>query len=124
MREARWINRDPSGAMRFNMRASSEGRAWNGLSASIFDSSGGYAEARARPYHSVIIQIGAPVGASCRCDGVVQRRRATPGDIDILPEAASASWQEDGPTTQLDIHVSPALVSSAAESMALDPDKV
>ena len=125
MRQVSAIRPDLNARMKSTVRVSSAGRAWNGLSASIYDTFGGYAETRSRPFHSIVMHIGAPVSAWCRCDGrALHRRRATPGDIDLLPEDVSASWQEDGPTTQLDIHLAPALVRSAADSMALDPDKV
>ncbi|HYK54317.1 MAG TPA: AraC family transcriptional regulator [Candidatus Eremiobacteraceae bacterium] len=110
--------------MAFRTRMSSDGRAWHGLRASVFDTTGGFAKAGPRSHHSVVLHIGSPVNASCQCDGVTKHRRSTPGDIDILPDVASATWQEDGPTTQLDIQLAPALVRTAADSMALDPDRV
>jgi AraC family transcriptional regulator len=124
MEERAWVRPDRSGKMAFTLRATSEGRSWTGFDAQIYDTSGGFAEASPKAYHSIVMQIGQPMNASCRCDGLVQRRYATPGDIDILPSAYGAVWEEDGPTTMLTIHMTRSLVSQAAQDMGLDPDRV
>jgi AraC family transcriptional regulator len=110
--------------MQFAMRATSEGRSWTGFDAQIYDTSGGFAEAPPKAHHSVVMHLGAPINTACRCDGLVQRRRATPGDIDIVPMAHSAAWEEDGPTTMLSVHLTPPLMRTAAQDMDLNPDRV
>lgn len=110
--------------MQFAMRASSEGRLWSGFDAQIYDTSGGFSESPPKAHHSVVMHLGAPITSLCRCDGLVQNRRSTAGDIDIVPSAFSAAWEEDGPTTMLSVHLTPSLVRLAAKDMGLDPDRV
>jgi AraC family transcriptional regulator len=124
MQEAQWIAPDPSGKMRFVTRVSSEGRLWNGLFASVYDTSGGYAQSAPQPFHSIVMHVGPPVNARCSCEGVVQHRFASRGDVDILPSTMFARYEEDAPTTQLDIHVTRSLVQSAADAMGLNADLV
>jgi AraC family transcriptional regulator len=111
--------------MAVRLRASSGGRSWTGFGAKIYDTSGGRSAPPPSVNHCVIMHVGTPIHAYCRCDGVVQQRRQTvPGDIDVIPRTSSAVWEEDGPTTVLGIHVTPLLVRIAAQDMGLDPDRV
>jgi AraC family transcriptional regulator len=48
----------------------------------------------------------------------------TPGDIDIVPLAHAASWEEEGPARILGVCLMPSLIQAAAESMELNPDNV
>lgn len=110
--------------MSFVTRLSSEGRRWTGFDARIYDTSGGFAAKSGGPRHCVVMQVRGVINALCRCDGMVQRRRAIRGDIDILPSTVSVSWEEDGPTMMLAIGVTPSLVRLVAQDMDLDPDRV
>jgi AraC family transcriptional regulator len=108
----------------FNVTATSQGRSWTGFEAQVYDTLGGFAEMPPKTHHRVRMHLGAPITATCRCAGLVQRRRMTPGDIDVVPLAHSAVWEEDGPTTMLGICVMPSLIRSAADGMDLNPDSV
>ncbi len=110
--------------MQFSLRTSSKGRSWTGFNAAIYDSSGGLVEFPAAPTYNISMHIGAPVIASCRCDGPINNRLQVPGDIDIVPFGCSVAWEDDGPTTTLAMNLSPALVRSVAESMHLNPDRL
>jgi len=110
--------------MQFLLRASSEGRQWSGFEATLYDTSGGLVEVPARTTHNVSMHMGRTVVATCRCDGPIQRRLQTPGDVDIVPVGCSAAWEDDGPTTILSINLNPAIVRSTAESMGLNADAV
>ena len=110
--------------MQFLLRASSEGRQWSGFEAALYDTSGGLVEVPARTTHNVSMHMGRTVVATCRCDGPIQRRLQTPGDVDIVPVGCSAAWEDDGPTTILSINLNPAIVRSTAESMGLNADTV
>jgi AraC family transcriptional regulator len=111
-------------AMRFATRASSAGRRWKGFDANISDTSGGFSACPGVPHHCVVMHVGAPINSSCRCDGFLQRRRAIPGDMDIVPSLCPVSWEEDGPTTMLTIHLEPWFVRLVAKNMGLEPDRV
>jgi len=108
--------------MRFAVRASSENRAWTGFDATLCDATGGIAEVSHSPSHNLTIHVGAPVTATCCCDGPIQRRVQTPGDIDLIPAGYQATWEDEEPTTLLIINISPLLVRSTADSMGINPD--
>jgi AraC family transcriptional regulator len=106
------------------LTATSEGRSWTGIEAQVYDMPSGYAEMPPKSHHRVRMHLGAPASSTCRCDGIVQRRHMTPGDLDIVPLAHSASWEESGPATMLGICLMPSLMETAADGMNLNPDNV
>ncbi len=112
------------GDMRFALRKWSRDRPWTGFEAGLFDTSAGLAETPPFPNHSVSMLVGAPIVATCRCDGVVHRRLQAPGDIDVVPAGFSGAWVDEGPTTMLIVNVTPSLVRTAAEGMGIDPGGV
>lgn len=111
-------------AIQFATIASSEGRRWNGFDAKISDTSGGFSGCSGVAHHCVVMQLGAPMNSSCSCDGILQRRRAIAGDMDIVPSLCPVSWEEDGPTTMLSIRLEPWFVRLVARNMGLNPDRV
>jgi AraC family transcriptional regulator len=106
------------------LRATSLGRSWTGFEAQLYDTSGGFAEMPPKTHHRVRMHIGEPITATCRLAGLVQRRRMTPGEFDVVPRAHSAVWEEEGPATMLGICLMPSLIQSAADGMDLNPDSV
>ena len=110
--------------MQFSLRASSKGRAWAGFEAAIYDTSGGLVEFSAVQHYNVSMHVGAPVIASCRCDGPINKRLQIPGDIDLVPFGCSVAWEDDGPTSVLAMNLAPSLIRSVAESMHLNPDRI
>jgi len=122
MLERDWLLCTQTSQMQFAVRASSERRAWTGFDATLCDATGGMAEVSHSPSHNLTIHVGAPVTATCRCDGPIQRRMQTPGDIDLIPAGYRAVWEDTEPTTLLIINISPLLVRSTAESMGINPD--
>ena len=124
MEERAWVRSWPANDMSVRLRASSNGRLWMGFGAKIYDTSGGRSAPPPGVNHCVIMHVGPPIHAYCRCDGLIQRRQTVVGDIDIIPGASPAVWEEDGPTTVLGIHVTPSLLRMAAQDMGLDPDQV
>lgn len=74
--------------------------------------------------HRLGIHVGAPVNASCHCDGKHHRRVQSDGDIDIVPAGLDGDWKDDADCTILRLWVSPALVRRAAEDLDIDPDRV
>lgn len=106
------------------LTATSDGRAWTGIEAQVYDMLGGFAEMPPKAHHRVRMHLSAPISSTCRCDGLVQRRHMTPGDLDIVPLAHAASWEEGGPATMLGICLMPSLIQAAADGMDLNPDSV
>jgi AraC family transcriptional regulator len=122
MLERDWLLCAQTSQMQFAVRASSEKRAWTGFDATLCDATGGMAEVAHSPSHNLTIHVGAPVTATCSCDGPVQRRVQIPGDMDLVPAGYRAIWEDSEPTSLLIINISPLLVRSTAESMGINPD--
>jgi AraC family transcriptional regulator len=70
------------------------------------------------------MQVGPPLIATCRCEGPIDRRLQSPGDMDFVPMGCSAIWEDEGPTTILLVNIDQSLVRSTAESMGLNPDRI
>ena len=124
MENRQWLRAGGTSEMQFSPRATSKGRAWNGFECAIYDTSGGLIENPVAKSYNVSMHIGAPLVATCRCDGSINNRLQIPGDIDIVPFGCAAAWEDDGPSTVLSMHLAPVLVRSVAESMRLNPDRV
>jgi len=108
--------------MRCAIRASSEGRAWNGFSARLIDTSGGTISCPGAPAHIVNMHAGPPIEAARRCEGPIHRRLQCPGDIDVVPVGCPTTLEISGPSTFLRIDLTPIFVRSVAESMGINPD--
>lgn len=106
------------------LKLTSEGRSWTGVEAQVYELSGGLAEMPPKAHHRLRMHLSAPIRSTCRCAGLVQRRHMTAGDLDIVPLAHSATWEEDGPATILGICLMPSLIQTAADGMNLNPDTV
>jgi AraC family transcriptional regulator len=110
--------------MQFALRASSQGRSWAGFDANLYDTSGGLVEVPSAPVHRVSMHVSRPVVATCRCDGPIQRRLQSPGDVDFVPLGYAAAWEDEGPATVLSMRLSQSLMRETAESMGLDADRI
>lgn len=124
MMDRKWLHCAQSSQMQFAVRASSQQRAWTGFDATLCDATAGIAEVSHSPSHNITMQVGAPVIASCRCDGEIQRRLQSPGDMDLVPAGFHAIWEDREPTTLLILNISPRIVRSTAEAMRINPDTV
>lgn len=124
MEDRRWVRAAGTSEMEFYERASSKRRSWAGFECALYDTSGGLVEVPPALSYHVSMHVGAPVFASCRCDGPIHKRLQTAGDIDIVPFGCAAAWEDDGPTSMLSMRLSPALVRSVADSMHLNPDRL
>jgi len=76
------------------------------------------------PSHNLTMHVGRPVTATCVCDGPVQHRRQSRGDIDFVPSGYRATWEDREPTTLLIINLMPSIMRIAAEGLGIDPDNV
>ncbi|HZV78357.1 MAG TPA: AraC family transcriptional regulator [Candidatus Binatus sp.] len=124
MEEREWFRHNELCEMRLLVRASSKNRAWVGFDATLFDTSGGRVEIPKMPRHNLSMQIGPPIIATCRCEGPIDRRLQSPGDIDFVPSGCTAVWEDEGPTTFLSVNIEHALVRSTADAMGLNSDLV
>jgi AraC family transcriptional regulator len=124
MLASKWLSCTQSSQMQFAVRASSENRAWVGLDATLCDATGGVAQIVNSPSHNLTMHVGRPVTATCVCDGPVQRRLQSPGDIDFVPSGYRATWEDREPTTLLIINLMPSMMRTAAEGLGIDLDNV
>jgi AraC family transcriptional regulator len=124
MLASKWLSCTQSSQMQFAVRASSENRAWVGLDATLCDATGGVAKIMNSPSHNLTMHVGKPVTATCVCDGPIQRRLQSPGDIDFVPSGYQATWEDREPTTLLIINLMPSIMRAAAEGLGINPDNV
>ena len=96
---------------------------WLGLSAELYAMPGGVVDVQGSANHFLSMHVGAPIWATCRCDGPRERRLQTHGDIDIVPAGLPGVWEDEAPATILLLSLTPALLRSAAEDMGLNPDQ-
>jgi AraC family transcriptional regulator len=97
---------------------------WNGFRVELHSLPAGIVELPPSPDHLLSIHAGAPVRATCRCDGLPRHRLQTAGDIDILPAGIAGRWEDESAATILVLRLAPALLRSAAAGLGLDPDRV
>ncbi len=122
--ERQWVRAGGTSEMQFAVRASSQGRSWTGFDAAIYDTSGGLVEVPGTSFHRVSMHVSRPVVATCRCDGPIQRRVQSPGDVDFVPLGYGAAWEDEGPATVLAIRLSQSFMRETAESMGLNVDRI
>ena len=118
MRERGWDRLD-DGAMQVAVRATSRDRAWNGFVATLYDETAGFTQTERFPNNNVSMLVGAPVPHTTRCDGAIAQRVRVAGDIDVVPAGYAGAWVNDGPTAFLVVNVSPSLIETVADAMAI-----
>jgi AraC family transcriptional regulator len=124
MEERTWVRLRDNSEMMFSALATSRSRGWSGISAAVYDTSGGFVQMPASANHNISMHVGASVVATCRCGGPIHRRVQTPGDIDVVPLGYCAAWEDDGPATIVSIDLGPSIIRSAAEAMSIGADRV
>ena len=120
MRDRAWDRQD-DGAMQVAVLQTSRDRAWTGFVATLYDETAGFTTTERFPNHNLSMLVGAPVPHTTRCDGAVARRLRVAGDIDVVPAGYSGAWVNEGPTAFLVVNVSPSLIDTVADEMALGP---
>ncbi len=82
----------------------------------------GVTDLAAVPEHVLCIHLGRPTVVNCRLDDLIQKgRRQVRGDMDIVPQGSSISWETQEDTSLLLLQVSPLALASAAAQLGLDP---
>jgi AraC family transcriptional regulator len=115
--QAQVLRPDSDGNMQFSTRASSDGRRWDGIEASIFDISPGVSERPPRSDYVIALHLSAAVEGTCRCDGATVKRTIKPGDIDFVPLGYAATWHDKGAGRIANVRLSPTLMRSTAAAM-------
>lgn len=110
--------------MAFAPRLSSMGRPWTGFDATLFETTGGTVSCPGMPVHHISMHVGTPMRTARSCDGPVQRRLQTPGDIDLVPIGCPAAWEDAEPSTFLRINLTAGIVQSTADSMGIDAESL
>jgi AraC family transcriptional regulator len=111
------------GEMKFSLRASSNGRFWNGFEAATYDISPGFADRPPATNYVLVMHLSTPVSGTARCEGPTLFRLMRPGDIDIVPLGCAATWRDDAPGSVLNVRLSPTLIRSTAQTMnRVNPD--
>lgn len=93
----------------------------DGFAADLFTTPAGTHDVGPATDHWLILHLGPPVQASCRCDGLRQERLQVHGDIDIVPAGLGGVWQDAQPAEVLRLRFAPALLSRTAAEMEI-PD--
>jgi len=94
-------------------------REWGGLAARQVRATPGRHDGGVMPEHRLIFYITPAVPTDCSCEGLRQSRVQSPYDFDLVPAGASGSWEDQIPCDMIAVRLSPALVSSTAEALAL-----
>lgn len=95
------------------------GRSGRGARAMIVS---GVTDLAAVPEHILCIHLGRPTVMNCRLDNLIQEgRRQVRGDMDIVPQGSSISWETQEDRSLLLLQVSPVALAGAAAQLRLDP---
>lgn len=103
---------------------STDDRGWSGLSATVFELTGGSISPRVLDRHNVNVLVGPPLQTTIACDELRENRFQVPGSFDVLPAQSSVSWVDGGSSIFLSVGLECALVQSCAFDMGINPDRV
>ncbi len=109
--------------MRLIARRTSRDRFWDGIDATVYDTSGGDSQGFSA-YHRILMHTGGAVMASTQCGGSTYRGLQSSGDLHIVPAGHACVWESDGPASMLVVKLSPLLVHAAASEMGIGRDSV
>lgn len=110
--------------MRFTIRTTSHERRWSGISASIYETSGGFTQSAPGRALCFSMHLSAPIRAWCGFDGKHTDRLQIAGDIDLLPPGTCAAWRDEGETTMLGVKIEPSLLYACAAGMQVNADRI
>jgi AraC family transcriptional regulator len=105
-------------------RVTSEGRGWNGVSATLFAVAGGSMEAAVLPRHSISMLVGSPLSTTATCDEHAATRLQLPGCFDLFPARSSVSCVDRGASVFFLVGLDPALVQSSAFELGINPERI
>ncbi|MGA7354912.1 MAG: AraC family transcriptional regulator [Candidatus Cybelea sp.] len=105
-------------------RVSADDRGWSGLSATVFELTGGSIQPMLLDRHNVNVLVGPPLQTTIACDELAENRFQVPGSFDVLPAHSSVSWVDGGASIYLSVGLECALVQRCAFDMGINPDRV
>lgn len=94
-------------------------REWGPLAATEVHATPGRYPGQAIADHRVIFYLTPGVPTDCTCEGVGQFRIQSPYDFDLVPGGANGFWEDHTDCDMVSVRLSPALLSSTAEALAL-----
>lgn len=103
---------------------SADDRGWNGLSATVFELTGGVIRPLVLDRHNINMLVGPSLQTTITCDELAENRFQVPGTFDFLPAQSSVSWVDGGPCVFVSIDLEYALIQSCAFDMGINPDRV
>jgi AraC family transcriptional regulator len=112
------------GIMQYSVRATSDGRMWNGFEAFTCDGSGGIAERPPSLAHRVTMHLSHPVQTTCAIGGPPVRGVIGPGALFVVPIGYPSSWIDEGPCRIVSANMSHALICSVAAEIGASPDGI
>lgn len=110
--------------LEFLSRVTSEERGWNGLSATLFEVSGGYMEPMVLARHSISMLVGSPLNTTATCNELAATRLQLPGCFDLFPARSSVSCVDRGTSVFLSVGLDHALVQSTAFELGINPERI
>jgi AraC family transcriptional regulator len=105
-------------------RASSRDRFWNGIEATIYETSGGTSRVGPIPHCCITMHLSAPIRTTCSAGGLPVTRLQVSGDIDLLPPGSYASWRDESKSLMFGVTLHKALFCAAAQIMGIDPNRI
>lgn len=91
----------------------------DGTSVGLFGFPVGCVAMEAGPRHLVSFHVGAPIRASCRCDGRTYSRLQQEGDVDFVPAGIPGYWEDTAPTRALVVRLSAEIIRRTGRSMGV-----
>ena len=109
-----FAERSTDDAMTFTQHASSEGRGWQGIQASIYDFSAGISVRPPSETFRLLLHLSDVDDAECRCDGISIRREIHAGDLDFVALGSAASWHDRRAGRVASINIEPFFMHEVA----------
>jgi AraC family transcriptional regulator len=105
-------------------RVTSEGRGWNGVSATLFAVAGGSMEPFLLAQHSISMLVGSPLSTTATCDEASATRLQLPGCFDLFPAQSSVSCVDRGASVFFSVGLDHALVQNSAFELGINPERI
>lgn len=95
-----------------------------GISCETRQFEAGKSELAPLSYSVLFMNVGGPVRLTCRRDGRHYQKTELHGDFDLLPAGMGSAWETFSPYHSFILRLPPRALSSVAESIRLDPERL
>lgn len=95
-----------------------------GISCETRQFEAGTSEISPLAYTVLFMNVGGPVRVNCRRDGRCYQETELHGDFDLLPAGIGSAWETFSPYHSFILRLPPSALSSVAESIRLDPERL